>query len=73
MGNWRGGLLVLLGSGLFLAGLLTTTAPIPAEEPEKLTREQVIDQTMKPFEGTNEKGVDRATLKGKVGEEKGPA
>jgi pimeloyl-ACP methyl ester carboxylesterase len=40
--------------------------PGQAEGPEKLTREQVIDQTMKPFEGTSEKGVDRSTLKGKV-------
>ncbi|HVS34908.1 MAG TPA: xylosidase/arabinosidase, partial [Gemmataceae bacterium] len=66
MGNWRGGLLTLLGAALFLAGLVGTNAQSPADGPEKLTREQVIDQTMKPFQGTSEKGVDPTTLKGKV-------
>jgi hypothetical protein len=36
------------------------------EKPAKLTRDQVIEQTMKPFTGKSEKGVDCTTLKGKV-------
>jgi glycoprotein endo-alpha-1,2-mannosidase len=36
------------------------------EKPAKLTREQIIEQTMKPFQGTSVKAVDRSTLKGKV-------
>src|SRR6266513_2709667 len=32
----------------------------------KLAREQIIEQTMKPFAGKSEKGVDRTTLNGKV-------
>ncbi len=66
MWNRRGGILALLGACVFLAALLCMNAQSPAEGPEKLTRDQVIDQTMKPFEGTSEKGVDRSTLKGKV-------
>src|SRR6476646_2506345 len=32
----------------------------------KLTRETIIEQTMKPFAGMSEKGVDRTSLNGKV-------
>ncbi len=62
----RGEVLALIGAGVFLAAFSCLNAQSPADEPEKLTREQVIAQTMKPFEGTSEKGVDRSTLKGKV-------
>ena len=58
--------LALLGASLFLAGFLTTNSQSPAEKPAKLTREQVIEQTMKPFHGTSVKGVDCSTLNGKV-------
>ncbi|HLX64118.1 MAG TPA: glycoside hydrolase family 71/99-like protein [Planctomycetota bacterium] len=33
---------------------------------ERLTREQVVEQTMKPYSGPSEKGVDRSTMRGKV-------
>jgi hypothetical protein len=66
MHNRRGEVLALLGAGLLLASLPCLWAQGHAEAPEKLTREQVIDQTMTPFQGTSEKGVDRSTLKGKV-------
>ena len=33
---------------------------------QTMTRQQVIDQFMKPYTGPTEKGVDTATLKGKV-------
>ena len=66
MWNARSRFLALLGASLFLAGFLTTNAQSPADKPKKLTRDQVIDQTMKPFHGTSEKGVDCSTLKGKV-------
>ncbi len=62
----RGEVLALFGAGVFLAAFPCLNAQGPADEPEKLTREQVIAQTMKPFQGTSEKGVDRSTLKGKV-------
>jgi hypothetical protein len=38
----------------------------PAEKQRSLTREQIIEQTMKPFQGKSEKGVDCSTLKAKV-------
>ncbi len=53
---------------LCLAAALSMVA-LPAfadVDPAKLTREQVIEQTMKPFDGTSNKGVDCSTLKGKV-------
>lgn len=33
---------------------------------DRLTRDQVIEQTMKPYTGPSEKGVDCSTLRGKV-------
>ena len=52
---------------MFLTVVMASAAPAE-EQPlaKKLTREQVIAQTMKPFEGKSEKGVDRSTLTGKV-------
>src|SRR5436853_2552371 len=38
----------------------------PDVDPRKLTREQIIEQTMKPFQGASEKGVDCSTLTGKI-------
>jgi hypothetical protein len=66
MRDRRGGLLVLLGAGAVLVAFLHSRAQGPTDKPEKLTREQVIERTMKPFQGTSEKGVDRSTLTGKV-------
>jgi hypothetical protein len=66
MCNRRGGLLAVLVAGAVLAALLDSGAQGQKDGPEKLTREQVIEQTMKPFKGTSEKGVDRSTLTGKV-------
>jgi len=43
-----------------------TLGQTSAERPATLTREQIIEQTMKPFQGTSEKGVDCSTLTGKV-------
>src|SRR5580704_12256940 len=63
MGNW---FVALFGASAILAGLLNTNEQLRADSPEKLTREQIIEQTMKPFLGTSEKGVDCSTLKGKV-------
>lgn len=40
--------------------------PAFAQQPGRLSREQIIEQTMKPFVGTSVKGVDASTLKGKV-------
>jgi pimeloyl-ACP methyl ester carboxylesterase len=40
--------------------------PPREDAPARLTREQVIEQTMKPFQGTSEKGVDCSKLTGKV-------
>jgi hypothetical protein len=37
-----------------------------AEEKFRLTRQQVIEQTMKPYDGPSAKGVDTSTLTGKV-------
>ena len=37
-----------------------------AEPPRSLNREQVIAQTMVPYTGPTEKGVDRSTLTGKI-------
>ena len=65
MANQQLGFFSLLTAGA-AAALLAVNAPRAADGPDKLTREQVIDQTMKPFQGTSEKGVDRSTLKGKV-------
>jgi pimeloyl-ACP methyl ester carboxylesterase len=44
----------------------TRVAQTPVERIRGLTREQIIEQTMKPFRGLSEKGVDCSTLKGKV-------
>jgi hypothetical protein len=66
MGNWRRCLLALLGASMMLEGCLHTKAQVPASRTEKWTREQVIEQTMKPFDGTSVKGVDCSTLHGKV-------
>src|SRR5262249_15830550 len=66
MCNWRGGLLAPLGASAVLVAFLDSHAQGPADKPEKLTREQIIEQTMKPFQGTSAKGVDRSTLTGKV-------
>src|ERR1700735_2215749 len=66
MRNWRGGLVALLGASVVLSVVRNTKAQRPADKPEKLTREQVVEQTMKPFQGTSEKGVDCSTLRGKV-------
>ena len=38
----------------------------PEQKTARLTREQIIDQTMKPFSGPSVKGVDCSTLTGKV-------
>jgi hypothetical protein len=53
---------------LFLAAASATIAWRAEVDPDptKLTREQVIEQTMKPFDGASKKGVDCSTLKGKV-------
>jgi hypothetical protein len=66
MCNWRSGLLALLGASAALVAFLNSRAQGPTDKPEKLTREQIIDQTMKPFQGASEKGVDRSTVTGKV-------
>lgn len=55
---------------LLAAAVMPGAAPVkegaaPGKQ-AKLTREQVIEQTMKPFAGTSEKVVDRSTLTGKV-------
>jgi len=38
----------------------------PGGKPAKLSREQIIEQTMKPFQGVSVKGVDCSTMTGKV-------
>src|SRR5205807_807055 len=58
-------------SSLLLLGTVPRAGAEPATAGDqlvqgKLTREQIIEQTMKPFAGKSEKGVDRTTLKGKV-------
>lgn len=53
--------LLLLG----LAALASVTGG-EAPRPATLTREQVIAQTMTPYSGPSEKGVDRSTLTGKI-------
>src|SRR6266540_1050692 len=60
-----------LSSLILLAAVVMTDAAsaeerILAAQQKKLTREQVIEQTMKPFEGKSEKGVYRSKLTGKV-------
>ncbi len=62
--KWRAFLSLIL----FLAATSSTIAWRAEADPEpaKLTREQVIEQTMKPFRGKSEKGVDCSTLKDKV-------
>ncbi len=66
MGKWRGGFGALVAVSVVLAAMLNTNAERPEDGPQKLTREQVIEQTMKPFRGTSDKGVDCSTLRGKV-------
>jgi hypothetical protein len=48
-----------------IALLAALLPPAPAAAPER-TREQVIEQTMTPYRGPTEPGVDRATLTGKI-------
>ena len=60
MRKWRGRFVPVVGIGAVLMGFLS------ADAQEKLTREQVVEQTMKPYHGTSEKGVDCSTMKGKV-------
>lgn len=58
----------LAGIVLLLASFAVQVAARAADHPpaDKLTREEIIEQTMKPFAGQTEKGVDRSTLTGKV-------
>src|SRR5262245_47932998 len=55
---------------LLAAAVIRNAAPAEqgaaAGKDTELTRQQVIELTMKPFEGNSEKGVDRSTLMGKV-------
>ena len=51
---------------LFLATHIVVAADIPPTKPEKLTREQIIEQTMLPYHGPVEHGIDCSTLRGKV-------
>ena len=62
MGKWRSRFAVLVGAGVVVSAQLSTDAQTLG----KLTREHVIEQTMKPFHGTSEKGVDCSTMTGKV-------
>lgn len=45
---------------------LAANAPLASEAKGRLTREQVIEQTMRPFSGVSHPGVDVSTLNGKV-------
>ncbi|MCY3018614.1 MAG: glycoside hydrolase family 71/99-like protein [Planctomycetota bacterium] len=50
-----------------LLGIAAATAgDAPPVNPAKMTREQVMEQTMTPYTGPSEPGVDRSTLNGKV-------
>jgi hypothetical protein len=61
--------LLLLGTGR-CAGSEEATHLVPklslGTRQGTLTREQIVERTMKPFAGKSEKGVDCTTLKGKV-------
>jgi hypothetical protein len=60
--KYRVTVIAAFGSAFF-ANLYSAGA---ADEQFRLTREQVIEQTMKPYEGPSVKGVDVSTLTGKV-------
>lgn len=62
----RGGSFVFFVPLLLPAMLLIPSAPSPASSAENVTRDEVIDQTMRPYDGPSEKGVDRSTMTGKV-------
>ena len=52
---------------VLLLGLVSLSLARAADAPPKsLTREQVIAQTMVPYAGPTDKGVDRSTLTGKI-------
>jgi len=65
--RWRGAVLCVFGlCCLAAAGLAAWCGEVQVVNPQKMTREQVIEQTMKPYAGPSEKGVDPSTLTGKV-------
>jgi hypothetical protein len=64
--RWIVRLASLLCCCQIVAPLAIGAADVPPPRPGNLTRDQIIEQTMLPYHGPSEPGVDCSTLRGKV-------